>query len=194
MHTRTASCAAAILLGLAWPGASSPARAAETYKVDPLHSSLLFRVKHLNVGHIYGRFTEFSGSFTFDDKDPAACSLSMEVNVDSLDSAVAKRDQHLKGPDFFNVKQFPTMSFKSSKMKAVDARTYEVTGDLTLHGVTRPVTVQLERIGTGKGMGGETRTGFETTFTIKRSDFGMKYMIPAIGDEVKVIVAVEGIQ
>src|SRR5262249_11217423 len=103
-------------------------------------------------------------------------------------------DQHLKGPDFFNVKQFPTMSFKSSKMKAVDARTYEVTGDLTLHGVTRPVTVTLERIGTAKGMGGETRTGFETTFTIKRSDFGMKYMIPAVGDEVKVIVAVEGVQ
>jgi len=116
------------------------------------------------------------------------------VKADSLDSANADRDKHLKGPDFFNVKQFPTLAFKSTRVRALGDKDYEVTGDLTFHGVTRPVTVKLERIGTGKGMRGETRTGFEATFAIKRSDFGMKYLIPAVGDEVRIIAAVEGIR
>jgi polyisoprenoid-binding protein YceI len=174
--------------------ATSPARAAESYRVDSIHSSLLFRVKHLNVGYIYGRFNNFSGAFTFDDQNPAASSLTMEVQVQSLDTGNPKRDGHLKTPDFFNAAQFPTMSFKSTKMKALDEKTYEVTGDLTLHGVTQPVTVRLERIGAGKGMQGEFRTGWESTFTIKRSDFGMKYMLQGVSDEVRVTVAVEGVR
>ncbi|HZY85131.1 MAG TPA: YceI family protein [Gemmataceae bacterium] len=183
--------AAALFLGLA--GAAAPARAADTFKVDPVHSSLLFRIKHLNVGYIYGRFNAFGGTFAFD-KDPAACNLTFEVNIDSLDTANADRDKHLKGPDFFNVKQFATAGFKSKSFKAVDEKTYEVSGDLTLHGVTQPVTVKLERVGTAKGMRGEVRTGIDTTFTIKRSDFGMKYGLQLLSDEVRITVAVEGIQ
>ena len=182
---------AALFLGLA--GAAAPARAADTFKVDPVHSSLLFRIKHLNVGYIYGRFNAFSGTFAFD-RDPAQCNLSFEVNIDSLDTANADRDKHLKGPDFFNVKQYATASFKSKAVKALDEKTYEVSGDLTLHGVTQPVTVKLERVGTAKGMRGEVRTGIETTFPIKRSDFGMKYGLQLLSDEVRIIVAVEGVQ
>ncbi|HEY7308273.1 MAG TPA: YceI family protein [Gemmataceae bacterium] len=172
-----------------------PARAADTFSVDPVHSSMLFRVKHLGVGHIYGRFNQYSGSFAFDPKNPADCKLEMEVKIDSIDSANADRDKHLKGPDFFNAKEFPTMSFKATRMKAADEKTYEVTGDLTIHGVTKQVTVKLERLGTGKDpRTGKPRTGWETVFTINRSDFGVKGFLPAIGDEVRIIVAVEGIQ
>ena len=112
---------------------------------------MVFRVKHLNIGHIYGRFNQYSGSFAFDDKNPADCKLEMEVKIDSIDSANGDRDKHLKGPDFFSAKEFPTMSFKATGMKASDEKNYEVTGDLTIHGVTKQVTVKLERIGTGQG-------------------------------------------
>jgi polyisoprenoid-binding protein YceI len=182
---------AALFLGLA--GAAAPARAADTFKVDPVHSSLLFRIKHLNVGYIYGRFNAFSGTFAFD-RDPAQSNLTFEVNIDSIDTANAARDKHVKGPDFFNVKEFATASFKSKSFKALDEKTYEVSGEMTLHGVTQPVVVKLERIGTARGMRGEVRTGIETTFTIKRSDFGMKYGLQLLSDEVRVIVAVEGVQ
>jgi polyisoprenoid-binding protein YceI len=181
--------AAALLAGLA----AAPARAADTFKVDPVHSSLLFRIKHLNVGYIYGRFNAYSGTFAFD-RDPAQCGLTFEVNIDSLDTANAARDKHLKGPDFFNVKEFPTASFKSKSFKALDEKTYEVSGDMTLRGVTKPLTVKVERVGTGRGPRGEVRSGIETTFTIKRSDFGMKYGLQMLGDEVRITVAVEGVK
>lgn len=171
-----------------------PARAAETFTVDPVHSSILFRVKHMNAGHIYGRFNKFSGSFAFDDKNPSECKLEMEVKLESLDTAVKARDDHLRGPDFFNAKQFPTMTFKATGLKAKDEKNYEVTGDLTIHGETKSVTVKLERIGTAKDpRSGKPRTGWETTFSIKRSDFGMKNMLEFIGDEVRITVAVEGV-
>jgi polyisoprenoid-binding protein YceI len=172
-----------------------PARAADAYQVDPVHSAVLFRINHLGIGNIYGRFNSFSGTFAFDDKNPADCKLEMEVKVDSIDSGNGMRDGHLKGPDFFAAKQFPTMSFKSTAMKALDEKTYEVSGDLTLHGVTKPLTVKVERIGSGKDpRTGSPRTGWETTFRIKRSDFGMKYLLEGVGDEVQVIVAVEGVR
>lgn len=170
------------------------ARAADTFAVDPVHSSVLFRVKHLGVGHIYGRFNQYSGSFAFDAKNPAECKLEMEVKIESIDSANTDRDKHLKGPDFFSAKEFPTMTFKATRLKASDEKTYEATGDLTIHGVTKQVTVKLERLGTGKDPMGKTRSGWETTFTINRSDYGMKGLIPAISDEVRIIVAVEGVR
>ena len=174
---------------------ATPVRAADTFTVDPVHSSVLFRVKHLGVGYIYGRFNQYSGTFAFDDKNPADCKLEMEVKIESIDSANTDRDKHLKGPDFFNAKEFPTMSFKATRMKASDEKNYEVTGDLTIHGVTKQVTVKLERVGTGKDpRSGKPRTGWETVFTINRSDFGVKGFLPAIGDEVRIIVAIEGVQ
>jgi polyisoprenoid-binding protein YceI len=176
----------------------APARA-DNYKVDPVHSSILFRAKHFGVGHIYGRFNQFSGSFAFDDKNAGECSLSMEVKVDSIDSGNADRDKHLKGPDFFSAKEFPTITFKSTKFKIVDEKTYEVTGNMTMHGTTKEVTVKLERIGTGKDPMGKTRSGWETTFTINRIEYGVKGFPEGkegtgIGDEVRITVAVEGVK
>jgi polyisoprenoid-binding protein YceI len=194
MRTRQTFGRAALLVGLGLLLAAASSARAEDYKVDPVHSSLVFRSKHFGVGYIFGRFNEFSGTFRLDDKNAANSAIEMEVKAGSIDTNFAKRDAHLKGPDFFNVKQFPTIAFKSTSFKKVDDAHYEVTGDLTLHGVAKPVTVKLERVGSGKDPMGTYRTGLETTFTIKRSDFDMKFMLEGIGDEVRITLAVEGMR
>ncbi|MCK6486133.1 MAG: YceI family protein [Phycisphaerae bacterium] len=171
----------------------SSAVATEQFEVDAVHSSVLFRVKHLNVSYFHGRFNDISGKFAFSD-DPSACMFDIQIKTDSVDTGNAKREQHLKSPDFFNAKQFPTMGFKSSEVKKSGDNTFDVTGSLTLHGVTKPLSVKLERIGSGKDPWGGYRTGFESVFTIKRSDFGMSTMPDALGDEVRVTVAVEGVR
>ena len=182
----------AALLGLVLLS-GAPARA-DSFTIDPVHSSLIFRTSHLGVGFIYGRFNTFSGSFAFA-RDPAGCSLNVTIEAASVDTNNAARDKHLRSDAFFNVKEFPKITFKSTRVRLVGGKTYEVTGDLTLHGVTRPVTARLERIGSGKDPRTRAvRTGFQTTFTIKRSDFGMKFMLGGIGDEVRVILAAEGLQ
>jgi polyisoprenoid-binding protein YceI len=172
---------------------SPAASAADPFKVDSVHSSILFRVKHFGVGYIYGRFNQVSGTFAFDDNNPADSSIAMEVKTDSIDSNNPGRDKHLKGA-FFNVKEFPTISFKSKEVKKLDDQNYEVTGDLTMLGATNPVTIKVERVGTGKDPRGGVRSGIHTTFTIKRSGFGMKLMVGPVSDEVLVIVATEGAQ
>ena len=116
------------------------------------------------------------------------------MKVESIDTHNAKRDQHLKSPDFFNAKQFPAITFKSKQVKKSSKDTYEVTGDLTIHGVTRPVTVKVTNTGSGKDPMGANRIGFETIFTIKRSDFGMKFMLGPVSDEIRLIVSIEGIR
>jgi polyisoprenoid-binding protein YceI len=175
-------------------GLSAPARAADNYQLDGVHSAIFFRVKHFGVGYCYGRFNDISGSVTLDEQNPAACALEIRARAESIDTNNAKRDQHLKGPDFFNAREFPVITFKSKQVKLTRPQTYEVTGDLTLHGVTRAVTIQLQRVGAGKDPRGTYRTGFETSFTVKRSDFGMKFMSGGIGDEVWLLVGFEAVR
>jgi len=172
--------------------ASVSAMASDTYEIDAVHSSYLFRIKHMGVSYTYGRFNESAGKFTIDAADPAKNSIEIEVKTESVDTANAARDKHLKGPDFFNTAEFPTMTFKSTAFKKKDGNKYEVTGDLTIHGVKKSVTTEAELVGTGKGMKGELRAGWEATIDIKRSDFGMNYMPDAIGDDVTIRIAVEG--
>jgi len=161
---------------------------AETATVDATHSSVLFMVKHLGVSHSWGRFNEMAGTVAIDGKNSL---VDVQIKVDSLDTAHSKRDQHLKSPDFFNAKQFPVIAFKGSQVKQVSKTGYEVTGTLTLHGVNRPLTVRLERTGTGKNMQGKPLSGYETRFNINRGDFGMKFMPEGIGDEIFIIVSLE---
>jgi len=162
---------------------------AEEFKVDGVHSAVLFRVKHLGVSYFYARFNEIAGSFSFD-----AGSLDIQVKTGSVDSHRPDRDKHLKGPDFLNAKQFPLMKFTGKKFKKTGDDKYRVIGEMTLHGVTRPLTVQLERVGSGPDPWGGYRTGFETTFTIKRSDFGMDFMLGQLGDDIRIIVSIEGVR
>jgi polyisoprenoid-binding protein YceI len=171
--------------------ASLPAQAAETYQADTVHSSVIFRVKHLDTSFAYGRFNDISGTFLLDKESPLHSKLDFVVKSASIDTGSPKRDQHLKGPDFFNVVQYPTISFKS-KHVAASGEGFEVTGDLTMHGTTKPVTVQVIPTGSSTGQMGKI-AGIESTFTIKRSDYGMKGMIPMLGDDVRVTVSVEGV-
>jgi polyisoprenoid-binding protein YceI len=165
--------------------------AADAFQVDTVHSSVLFKIKHQNVSYAYGRFNDVAGKFLVDEADPSKSTFDLTIKGDSIDTASGKRDTHLKGPDFFNVKQFPTITFKS-KSVARAGKDYDVTGDLTLHGVTRPVTFHVVSTGTAKGMMGGTVSGVEASAVIKRSDFGMNYMVGPLGDEVTVTASLEG--
>jgi polyisoprenoid-binding protein YceI len=169
------------------------ASTADTYKIDPVHSSVAFSIKHLGVTDFYGRFNDISGTVVFDKDDPSKSSVELTVPVESVDTHNPKRDQHLKSPDFFNAKQFPVITFKSNKVEP-NGDTYKVSGDFTLHGVTKPLTVDFKKGGEGKGMQNEIRGGGETRFTIKRSDFGMNFMLGGLGAEVTILLSLEGIK
>ncbi len=162
---------------------------AESYKVDPVHSFVLFRIKHMGIGQAYGRFNQSSGTFSIDESDPAKCAIDVTVKAESVDTGNAKRDSHLKSPDFFNAKEFPTIKFKSKTFTKTGERMYDVEGELTLHGVTKPIAVKVEHIGTAND-----KAGIEATFTVKRSEFGMTFGLDngSLGDEVTVRVGLEG--
>jgi polyisoprenoid-binding protein YceI len=167
--------------------------AADTYKIDPVHSNVLFSINRQGVSDFYGMFNDISGTVVFDNADPSKSSVDLTVPVESLDTRNEKRDQHLKSPDFFNAKQFPTLTFKSTKVEG-SGDTFRVTGDFTLHGVTKPITVEFKRGAEVKGQRGEVRSGGQTRFTIKRSDYGMTFMAGPLGDEVNLILSLEGIK
>jgi polyisoprenoid-binding protein YceI len=178
---------AALVFSAALVLAISPATAAPLV-VDGVHSTVLFRIKHLNTSFAWGRFNDISGKVNLEDKSP---SLEIQLKTDSIDTGNAKREEHLKSPDFFSAKQFPTLSFRSTKITKNGDGKYSVDGTLKLHGVERPLSVELERTGAGKNQQGTAIEGFETTFTIKRSDFGMKFLLQGLSDEVLLIVSLE---
>jgi polyisoprenoid-binding protein YceI len=172
----------------------SAARGADAYTVDPVHSSISFKISHVGISYIHGRFDDFGGTFTIDKDDAAKSSFELSIKVESVDTNNVERDKHLRNADFFNAKQFPTMTFQSTSVKAVDGG-YEVSGDLTLHGVKKPVAFTLK--GGGKTVEfpkGMQRVGFTTTLVIKRSDFDMKAMLDALGDEVPIDIGVEAVK
>src|ERR1700730_12956061 len=169
------------------------ANAADTFKLDPVHSFVLFSVQHLGVANTYGRFNDISGTVVFDKDNPSKSSVEVSVPVESLDTNNSIRERSLKSPDFFNAKQFPTITFKSTKVEG-SGDTLKVSGDLTIHGVTKPLTVDFKKGGEGKGLFGEWRGGGERRFTIKRSDFGMNFQQGAVGDEVTIVLSLEGIK
>ena len=171
------------------PAASAPATASETWTIDDVHSMALFRVQHMGAGMFWGRFDGVTGTITTGEG-----SIAFDVTIDtgSVSSGNDKLNGHLKSPDFFSVKEFPTMNFKSTKAVRGADGMWDVTGDLTMHGVTKPVTAKVEQTGRMKGRGGEA-IGFEAIFTVDRSQFGMNYGVEkgAIGKDVRVIVGLE---
>jgi polyisoprenoid-binding protein YceI len=171
--------------------AAVPARA-DNYVVDPIHSSVYFKISHFGLTHVFGRFNEFSGSFTIDPDDPGKCSFALTIKTESVDTNNSKRDGHLRSPDFFNIKQFPTITFKSTGVKAIKDG-YEVTGDLTMHGATKQVKFEVLGGRKAQVMGG-VRTGFTTELSVKRSDFGVggEQFTNALGDDVRIAIGFEG--
>jgi Uncharacterized conserved protein len=169
------------------------ANAADPFKIDPVHTFVLFAVQHLGIANTYGRFNDVAGTVLFDRDDPSKSSVELTVKVESLDTHSSIRERSLMSPDFFDVKQFPTMTFKSTKVEG-SGDTLKVSGDLTIRGVTRPVSVDFKKGREGKGVFGEWRGGGETRFTIKRSDFGMNFELGEVGDEVTIILSLEGVK
>jgi polyisoprenoid-binding protein YceI len=186
-----------IALSLFAPLFAMSAHAADTYDVDPVTSSALFRVKHFNVAYFHGTFNAVKkdeSTIVWDQAAPANSKVTVVVDAASVDSRNEKRDAHLASPDFFDAKQFPVLKFVSTAIKPLQGDQYEVAGEFTMHGVTKPLTITVVKTGEGKDPKGAHRIGFETTFTIKRSDFGMDKMLENIGDEVTVTFATEGIR
>ena len=167
---------------------------AGNYKIDAAHSGAFFEVGHLGgVSRFMGRFKDISGDFVLD--APEKSKVSVSIRTDSIDSNHEGLDKHLKSPDFFNAVQFPTMSFTSTAVKLDGNGQGSIAGNLTLRGVTKPVTLSLRQVGAGKGMKGEQRVGYVATGTIKRTDFGMGYGVPgAATDEVDLRINIEGVR
>jgi polyisoprenoid-binding protein YceI len=198
IHTLRRSVTLAIAVaGVALSQASFAAPAAApagNYKIDPAHSGAFFEVGHLGgISRFIGRFNDMSGELVVD--TPENSKVKVEIKVDSVDSKHEGLDKHLKSPDFFSAVQFPTLNFTSTAIKLNATGEGTVAGNLTLRGVTKPVTFKLKHIGSGKGMKGEQRVGYVATATVKRSDFGMTYGVPgAATDEVDLRINIEGIK
>jgi polyisoprenoid-binding protein YceI len=172
---------------------ATAAQEAGAFKVDAVHSAVVYRIKHLNVAWNYGRFNKMSGEFNLNAADPSKSVLKIDVDASSVDSANTKRDEHLRGADFFSAKEFATISFTGKTFTKKSDTTWEVAGELTMLGQTKPLTVMVEDTGRGAGRTGGEVAGIETRFEIKRSDFGMNYMVgKGLSDEVTMIVSLEG--
>jgi len=169
-----------------------------TWNVDPSHSRVGFRVKHLGISTVRGEFREFDGQLVIGEDGSITASGSAEV--DSIDTREADRDGHLKSPDFFDSETFPKITFESTSITAVDEDTWEITGDLTMHGVTKPITLQAEVGGAGPDPFGGERAGLEATGEVSRGDYGMKFN-QALGtgnaivsDKVKLDLDIEAVK
>ena len=189
-----------VWMAVAALGIGAPALA-ETYVVDPAHTSVLFHVRHLFTS-VTGRFQAFDGTIVYDEKNPAKTEVQGSIDAASINTNVEKRDNHLRSADFFNVAQYPKLTFQSSGVTDLDTsgRKGKMAGTLTLHGVARPVVLDVSFLGKGKDPGGKERAGFHGTTTINRKDFGLTWNTALesggllVGDEVTIDLDVEGVR
>ena len=197
--TALAGLAAVATLG-GLSAVSSPAEAEgppapATFAIDPVHSSITFEIAHLGVSHAWGRFNELEGSFVYDEADPSKSSVSLTVDAASVDTNNAKRDEHLRGPDFFTVKQFPKIEFESTGVRASDDGQLALTGELTFMGQTKDIESELTVVGAGdRGANFGYRAGFNTTFVVDRTAFGIDTYPDTLGKDVIVHVSLEGMR
>ncbi len=186
-----------LALGLVLVG--SAARAADTYEVDPVHSNVTFKIRHL-ISYVTGQFRDFNGTVELDLQDPTRSSVSFAIKAASLDTANSRRDDHLRSADFFDVQKYPEITFKSKRIARKSGSTYEVTGDLTLHGVTREITLAVDYLGTARDPWGNDRAGFSTSTKLDRKAYGIVWnqTLDAggllLGDEVEVTIALETVR
>ena len=170
--------------------------AGDTYGVDKTHSEVLFSVKHL-VSKVSGQFQDFEGKIVIDRAKPEASSAELTIKATSISTKEQKRDDHLRSPDFFDVAKFPEITFKSTKVTPKGKDAFDVAGDLTMHGVTKPVVLAVSYLGDIKDQMGNDKVGFEATTTLNRQDFGIKWNKVldqggyVLGDDVKVTINLE---
>jgi polyisoprenoid-binding protein YceI len=169
-----------------------------TYKIDKAHSEVTFQVRHL-LTKVRGRFTDFEGSILYNEANPEQSSVTFTIQAGSIDTAEPDRDKHLRTPDFFDVETFPTLTFQTSRITKRGPETYDVTGTLTLHGVTKELVLPVAHMGKAKDPWGGDRLGFEAETTLNRKDFGLNWnaMLEAggflVGDEVKVSIEIQAV-
>ena len=183
----------AIVLALAL--ASTSIFAADTYVIDPVHSNVAFKIRHL-VSKVTGKFADFSGTVNIDPKKPASSSVDFAIKVASIDTGNGDRDKHLKSGDFFDAEKYPEITFKSSSVKSTGKDKYAVAGTLTMHGVSKHVTIPVEFDGYGKDMQGNEKAGFELSTTLDRKDYGINWNKAVdngtlLGDEVTISINLE---
>ncbi len=172
--------------------AALPALAQDTYKIDPTHSEVSFKIRHL-LAKTSGRFTKFGGTIKVDPADLGKSSVEVSIDAASINTDNEARDKHLKGADFFEVEKYPVITFKSTSVKEVAKGKLEVTGDFTLRGVTKRITFPITNAGTQPGMKpGTVVAGFiDGALTINRNDYGIKYGPGVLGDDVAISLNIE---
>lgn len=167
---------------------------AATYDIDNegAHASINFKIQHLGYSWLTGRFNDFDGSFEYDAAKPADSSINVTIDTTSIDSNHAERDKHLKGSDFLDVKKYPTATFKSTGFKSTGEGVGNMTGEFSLHGVTKTITIPVERLGEGNDPWGGYRAGFSGATVLKLSDYGIDYNLGPASSTVEIELHVEG--
>lgn len=186
----------ALVIGTATLAPAAPGLAAENYVIDEAHASAHFKVNHFGWSNITGRFSDVSGTFVIDEENPANSKATVIIKAENVDTGHDARDDHLRSADFFNTKEFPEIKFVLTKVEKTGERTGKATGELTMLGVTKPVTFDFtwNKRSPHFRKKDEIHTGFSANLTLKRSDWGMSKFIPAMSDEVVVWLEIEGIK
>jgi polyisoprenoid-binding protein YceI len=170
------------------------------WEIDGAHSSIGFAVRHMVVSKVRGRFARWSGTIAMDERDPTGAKVEIAIEPASVDTGVEQRDNHLRSPDFFHVERYPAMSYRSTRIERTGEGRYRVTGDLTMHGVTRPVSLDVESAGSAKDPWGGVRAGFSARGTLDRKDFGLTYnqLLETggvlVGERVELDIEVEAVK
>lgn len=174
---------------------AAPSQAAD-YDIDTkgAHAFIQFKIKHLGYSWLVGRFNKFDGQFSYDEKQPNASKVEVNIDAGSIDSNHAERDKHLRSKDFLDTGKFPTAKFVSTAFKDHGKGTAELKGNLTLHGVTKPIAIQVKHIGAGKDPWGGYRAGFEGSTILTLKDFGINYNLGPASETVEMYLSVEGIR
>jgi len=158
--------------------------AAETYRLDPMHTAVVWKINHFGFSNPSGKFMNIDGVLTLDEKNPAASKLSVTIPIADVNSGIAKLDENIKGKEFLDAEKFPTATFVSDKIDLGENNTAVVHGILTLHGIAKPLDLQVKLNKLGKNFFQKQTAGFTATATLKRSDFGVNAYLPGLSDQV----------
>ncbi len=181
------------------PKAASQTADVLAWSVDPVHSKIGFKVKHLGISTVRGEFKDYDAAISLDPEDLSTLTVNAAVDVASIDTDNERRDNHLRSPDFFNAEEFPRLTFVSKEVRSIDGNAFELVGDLTIRGTTKEVVLEAEFLGTAS-MGDQQRSGFEAETTINRLDYGLAWnkLTEAggfvVGHDVTIVVEVEAIR
>jgi len=187
---------AAVVIALCFAGTSQAAE----YAIDPSHSSVSFKVRHLAISSVPGKFGDFKGTFSFDPQNISASKAEVQIVASSINTGEQKRDDHLKSGDFLDAGKFSAITFKSNKVEKVSDTEFKAFGDLTIHGVTHPVTLNVTYGGSATDPWGKERAAFQATTKINRKDFGLTWSKTletgglVVGEEIDITLEIEGIK